>query len=183
MRHALILAGGSGQRLWPLSRQTQPKQLITFLDGRCLLAAAADRLGDTVATENRYVCAAEQYREAITAMLPGWSAENFIGEPMGHDTLMAVGPSAAVIAQRDPQAIMAVFPADHLIQPVKEFQRTIKLAYALTEQHSDVLITFGIAPTTHPRPTAILRSAPSSPDRTSTRFAGFREKPDAQTAG
>jgi len=55
------------------------------------------------------VCAAEQYREAIAAALPGWSAENFIGEPMGRDTLMAVGLSAAVIAQRDPQAIIAVF--------------------------------------------------------------------------
>jgi mannose-1-phosphate guanylyltransferase len=183
MRHALILAGGSGLRLWPLSRQTQPKQLIPFLDGRCLLAAAAERLGDTVATENRYICAAEQYREAIAAVLPGWSAENFIGEPVGRDTLMGIGLSAAVIAQRDPQAILAVFPADHLIQPVEEFRRTIKLAYALAEQHPDVLITFGIAPTTPSTAYGYLEIGAEFAGSGIHKVCRFREKPDANTAG
>ena len=183
MRYALILAGGSGQRLWPLNRQTRPKELIPFLDGRCLLAAAAERLGGTVATENRYVRAAEQYRAAIAAVLPGWSAQDFIGEPVGRDTLMAVGLSAAVIAQRDPRAIMAVFPADHLIQPVEEFRRTIELAYALAEQHPDVLITFGIAPTTPSTAYGYLAIGPEFAGSGIHRVSRFREKPDANTAG
>jgi len=166
-----------------LSRQSRPKQLIPFFDGGCLLAAAAGRLGDTVATENRYVCSAEQYHEAIATVLPGWSAENFIGEPMGRDTLMAVGLSAAVIAQRDPQAIMAVFPADHLIQPVEQSRRTIELAYALAEQHSDVLITFGIAPTTPSTAYGYLEIGTEFAASGIHRVSRFREKPDANTAG
>jgi mannose-1-phosphate guanylyltransferase len=179
----MILAGGSGLRLWPLSRQTQPKQLIPFLDGRSLLAAAAERLGDTVAPENRYVCAAEHYRQAIAAVLPGWSAENFIGEPMGRDTLMAIGLSAAVIAQRDPQAVMAVFPADHLIQPAEEFRRTITQAYDLAERYPDVLITFGIVPTAPSTAYGYLEIGPEFAGSGIHQVSRFREKPDAGTAG
>jgi len=64
MRHALILAGSSGLRLWPMSRERRPKQLVPILNGRSLLAAAAGRLEDVVATENRYVCVVEQHRAA-----------------------------------------------------------------------------------------------------------------------
>jgi mannose-1-phosphate guanylyltransferase len=157
--------------------------LIPFLDGRCLLAAAAERLGDTVAPGNRYVCAAEQYREAIAAVLPGWSAENFIGEPVGRDTLMAIGLSAVVIALRDPEAIMAVFPADHLIQPVEEFRRTIGIAYALAERHSDILISFGITPATPSTAYGYLEIRAEFAGSGIHRVCRFREKPDATTAG
>jgi mannose-1-phosphate guanylyltransferase len=71
MRHALILAGGSGLRLWPMSREKRPKQLVPLLSGKSLLAAAADRLKDLVAPANRYVCAGEKHRAAVCAQLPG----------------------------------------------------------------------------------------------------------------
>ena len=94
MRYALILAGGSGVRLWPMSRTNLPKQLIPFIGGRSLLQIAAERLQGLVEPDHCYICASESQREAILAGLPGWPAERFLGEPVGRDTLNAVAASA-----------------------------------------------------------------------------------------
>jgi mannose-1-phosphate guanylyltransferase len=182
MQHALILAGGSGQRLWPFSRESRPKQLIPFLDGRCLLSAAAERLGDIVVAENLYVCALERYRESICAALPGWDAGNFIGEPEARDTLMAIGLSASLIARRDPEAVMAVFPADHVIAPAEEFRIAVRLAYTVAEQVPDVLITFGIAPTAPSTAYGHIEIGPEFGGPGVRRVLRFHEKPDRDGA-
>ena len=183
MRHALILAGGSGLRLWPMSREKRPKQLVPFLNGKTLLAAAVERLGDLAAPANRYVCAGDKPRAAICAELPGWPAENFIGEPVGRDTLTAIGLSAALIARRDPAGVMAVFPADHLIEPVGEFRNVMDRAYALAERHSEALITFGVPPTGPSTAYGYLELGEPFAASDARLVRRFREKPDAVTAG
>lgn len=181
MRYALILAGGSGVRLWPMSRTNQPKQLIPFIAGRSLLQIAADRLQGLVAPENCYICAAESQREMILAGLPGWPAERFLGEPVGRDTLNAVAFSAEVIAKQDPEAAIAVFTADHLIEPVEEFQRIVESAFELVLTHPNMLVTFGIEPT-HPATGYGYLELGEPISGAARRVCCFREKPDVETA-
>src|SRR5262245_48999627 len=133
MRYSLIIAGGSGTRLWPMSRAALPKQLIPFINGKSLLQVALDRLEGLVPAAHRYICAGEGHRAAMVGALTGLPEANFLGEPMGRDTLNAVGLGAAVIARRDPEAVIAVLTADHVIQPVARFQEIIASGFALAE--------------------------------------------------
>lgn len=147
MRYAVIMAGGSGTRLWPMSRQELPKQLIPFIDGRSLLEVAYDRFGDLIPVERRYVCAGQRHRDVILSAMPSLDASRFLGEPIGRDTLNAVGFGAAVLAARDPDAVIGVFTADHLIQPEDEFQQIVADGFSLVENEPETLVTFGITPT------------------------------------
>ena len=147
MRYAVILAGGAGTRLWPMSRSRRPKQLIPLFQGKSLLGIAFDRLEGLIPLGNRYVCAAAEHEEAILSGLPGLGRGQFLGEPEGRDTLAAVGLTAAVLAAEDPEATVGVFTADHLIEPVGRFRAVVEQGFALAERKPEVLVTFGITPT------------------------------------
>lgn len=185
MRHALIIAGGSGTRLWPMSTKQLPKQLIPFIDGKSLLEIAIDRLKGLIPEERIFVCAGETHREAILHRVPGMTADRFIAEPTGRDTLNAVALGTGVIAKKDPDAVVAIFTADHLIEPIDEFQRIVASGYALTEAQPNVLVTFGIKPT-HPA-TGYGYLQLGDPitgvdDANASIVDCFKEKPDAPTA-
>lgn len=181
MRYALIMAGGSGTRLWPMSTAQRPKQLIPFLEGKSLLELAFDRFEGLIPPEHRYVCAGHQHRQAILAALPALGHEQFLGEPVGRDTLNAVGLGAAVLGRRDPEAVIGVFTADHLIEPVQQFQRIIAQGFDLAERRPDTLVTFGIAPTGPATGYGYLELGP--PIEGSARLVRqFREKPPLATA-
>ena len=147
MRYSLIMAGGSGTRLWPMSRRRLPKQLIPLVDGKSLLQIADGRLEGLIPAERRYVCAGQQHAQAVGDALPGLDPRRFLGEPTGRDTLGAVGFAAAVIAREDPEATIGVFTADHLIRPVDRFQAILDEGFSLVERRPQTLATFGVAPT------------------------------------
>lgn len=152
MRHAMIMAGGSGTRLWPVSRDGQPKQLIEFIptaDGPpcSLLSVAAARLEGLVPVERRYICTGERYRQQIREALPQFADEQILGEPVPRDTVNAVGFTAAVLSKSDPDAVFAVLTADHLIEPNSVFQDCLRLGFELVEQDPSRLVTFSIRPT------------------------------------
>jgi len=183
MRYAVIMAGGAGTRLWPMSTKDLPKQLIPFIGRRSLLEIAADRLEGLVDAPRQLICTGESFRKPIRAALPRFTDEQILGEPQGRDTLAAVGFPAAVVAQHDADAIIATFTADHLIEPIDEFQRLVDLGYRIVEQQPETLVTFGIEPT-HPATGygyVRLGEALSGFDGAFTTLA-FREKPDEQTA-
>jgi len=174
------MAGGSGTRLWPMSRADLPKQLIPFIDGKSLLQLAYERLDGLVVPERRYVGASQAHAERIRTVL-GLGEAQFFGEPVARDTLNAVGLAAAVLVRRDPQAVIAVFTADHVIEPVAEFQKIVAHGFQLAESGSQTLVTFGIAPTTPATAYGYLELG-ASIDGTAREVRQFREKPDALTA-
>ena len=196
----MIMAGGSGTRLWPMSRARQPKQLIPFINGKNLLQLAMDRLEGVVPVDDIYICAGQAHREAILSTVNGSAADRFYGEPVGRDTLNAVGLVAAERVQKDPEAIIAVFTADHVIEPVDQFQKIVEQGYQIAESSPNALVTFGITPTHAATAYGYLELAdPLSPvpesapndRRQSACGTGhvaarvvkqFREKPEAATA-
>ncbi len=141
------MAGGAGTRLWPMSRLKRPKQLLPFIGGRSLLELAAGRLEGVVERSRRLVCTAEAFRGAVRAALPGFGDAQILGEPVGRDTLNAVGFSAAVLAKEDANAVFAVLTSDHLIEPQGEFARALQIGFELAEADPNRFVTFSITPT------------------------------------
>ncbi|MCC7205011.1 MAG: mannose-1-phosphate guanylyltransferase [Phycisphaeraceae bacterium] len=181
MRHVMIMAGGSGTRLWPMSRARMPKQLIPFINGQSLLEISRDRALELVEEDRLYICAGQGHREMIQRALPGFDAGRYLGEPEGRDTLAAVAFGAAVIRRRDPEAVIAVLTSDHLIEPVETFAAVVKEGFELAERAEPTLVTFGIAPT-HPA-TGFGYLELGRPREGKARVVDqFKEKPDAVTA-
>ena len=153
MRYAVIMAGGAGTRLWPMSRTGKPKQLLKFIAGpegqgaQSLLQLSAHRLRGLVEPANIYICTGASYARQILDDLPLLPEAQLLGEPMGRDTANAVGFSAAVLAKRDPDAAFAVLTADHIIEPVDVFQNALRTAFEAVEKRPEYLLTFGITPT------------------------------------
>lgn len=192
MQYGVIVAGGSGTRLWPLSRRDRPKQLLTVGSGRSLLQLAHERLAGVVDPQRIFVCALERHRAAILANLPTLPPDNFLGEPFGRDTAVAVGLPAAVLHARDRDAVIAVVTADHVIEPVEEFHAALRRAFDLAAA-GPRLVTFGIVPTQpHTGLGYIERgesvpesglTSPGAPDEDPAyAVTAFREKPDLDTA-
>lgn len=179
----MIMAGGSGTRLWPMSTTRMPKQLIPLVDGRSLLQEAERRLEGLFKPKQRLVCTGEVYRAAILQTMPEIGDEQVLGEPVGRDTLAAVGLPAAVIAGRDPEAVIAVFTADHIIEPVEAFQRAVRVGLQIVEKRPETLVTFGIEPTYAATGYGYVRlGAPLSGFDSASVTAEFKEKPDGVTA-
>jgi mannose-1-phosphate guanylyltransferase len=182
-RYAMIMAGGAGTRLWPLSRKDRPKQLLPFIAGQSLLQMAADRLEDIVPPGRRLICTGEAHRAAIREALPAFSDEQILGEPVGRDTVNAIGFTAAVLVKRDPEAVFAVLTADHLIQPQDEFARRLDVGFRLVEDDSSRFVTFAIKPTFAATGYGYVESGPPIAGYDEAFQAlQFVEKPDEETA-
>jgi mannose-1-phosphate guanylyltransferase len=118
-----------------------------MINGRSLLRLAFDRLDGVIDAKNVLVCAGSGYRDEVCRELDGLPESQFLGEPVGRDTAAALGYCAAVLHRRDPDAVMSVFTADHVIEPAEAFRRTLSEAFEMIEERDSALGTFGIAPT------------------------------------
>ncbi len=188
MLHAVIMAGGTGTRFWPESRADRPKQLLTMVGGRSMVRATVERLGDLVPPDRVVIATTALLAEKIAAELPGLPPGSILAEPCKRDTAPCIGLAAFYCSRNDPDATMAVMPADHVISPDETFRAAIRFAAELVEQQPERIVTFGIRPT-YPaesfgyieRAEAIAPRDPSPP-AAAYRVEQFREKPDAATA-
>lgn len=143
--YAVIMAGGEGSRLWPLSRKSRPKQLIQLGSDRSLFQSAVDRLNGLIPAERILVVTVAALAEQLQTQCPEIPAENYLLEPMPRGTASVVGLAALALRHRDPQAVMLIATADHLIQNVDVFRRLLENGYQLSQDN--YLITLGIRPT------------------------------------
>ena len=185
MLHAIIMAGGAGTRFWPASRLDKPKQLLDFGLGRTLLQAAVGRLGNLVTPENTLVVTNRRLVAPICEQLPQIPAAGILGEPCKRDTAACIGLAAALVLERDPQGLMLVTPADHVISTDDQFQQAVRRAVSLVEQDPTQIVIFGIKPH-YPAATFgyIERTATPLDPATPAVYGvkSFREKPSSQVA-
>ncbi len=184
---ALILAGGSGTRFWPLSRNSKPKQLLDLFGDGTLLEKTIQRLDGLVPMENILILTNAQQVDAVRAIATMLPPENVFAEPAKRDTAPAVALGIGLIAARNPEAVMMVLPSDQLIRDTEAYQAVMGDALA-TAAHSDGLVTIGIRPTwACPSYGYIERGGPATlPGLDCTHHAvevsRFREKPDTTLA-
>ena len=147
MIHAVIMAGGTGTRFWPASRQSFPKQLLKLAGERSMIQATVSRLGDLVPEDRVLVVTNSKLVRNIQDQLPNVPGSSIIGEPCKRDTAPCVGLAAMWVLRNDPDASMVVMPSDHVIATDEQFQSSIRHAVELVRANSARLVTFGIRPT------------------------------------
>ncbi len=165
-----------------MSTRELPKQLIPFIDGKSLLEIAMQRLKGLVPEEQIFICAGQAHRQVMLDRIPGLTPDRFIGEPCGRDTLNAVGLGAAVLGREDENAIIAVFTADHIIEPEDKFRSVVETGYTLAEEQPHTLVTFGITPTHAATGYGYLQLGKATSCGKAHTVDTFKEKPNLQTA-
>src|SRR5947208_9210731 len=145
-RYVIIMAGGRGERFWPVSREKTPKQLITLLGKKSFLQTAVDRVLPLVPPKNIFIITNAVQAPQVARQLPKLPRQNIIAEPVGRDTCAAVTLGAAIVGARSTTAVMAVLPADHVIREEKKFQQVLNDCFDLAGR-GQAIVTIGIKPT------------------------------------
>jgi len=188
-RFVIIMAGGRGERFWPLSREKTPKQLLTLLGKKSFLQEAVERVLPLVPAKNIFVITNETQLPLVKKQLPKIPKANLIAEPVGRDTCAAVTLGAALVGARSTTGVMAVLPADHVIPDAKKFQQILGDAFDVASR-GQAIVTIGIKPTEPATGYGYIQIGPELPPaqgakKTKTTFfkaERFVEKPDFQRA-
>ncbi|MFH1371810.1 MAG: sugar phosphate nucleotidyltransferase [Planctomycetota bacterium] len=186
MNYAVIMAGGTGKRLWPLSRKNRPKQVLKLFQGQTLLRLCFERLSPIFDARNIIVLTNKGYSDIVRESVTGLPYNNVIAEPVVRDTAGAIGLAASILVRFDPDATMAVVTADQLIEPAKTFQQAIKDALTFVNANPDSMITFGIKPTFPSTQLGYIKCSahakcPKCKNQIYT-VDSFKEKPSEETA-
>jgi mannose-1-phosphate guanylyltransferase len=181
--YGLILAGGSGTRLWPHSRSARPKQFLPLGGGRTMLQETVDRTLPIIPHERVFVATGPAYAELVRAQLPELPPENILVEPSGRGTAPCIGRAALHLRQRDPDAVMAVLSADHRIERAEEFCQALLVGRMMAQQGH--LVTLGIQPTAPSTGYGYIRRGGllfQEGSHSVYRVDGFVEKPNVERA-
>lgn len=181
--YSVILAGGVGKRFWPLSRKKHPKQLLDIVGSKSMINLTIERLSYLGPLDHIYIMTNREQADLIIAQNSALRPENFIIEPSGKNTAPAIGLAAMHLLRRDPQAVMGVFPADHLIQNTKQFASDVRAAIDSACRHR-ALFTFGIQPDYPATGYGYIQVEKDELPGESNiyRVKTFAEKPDPETA-
>lgn len=187
--HAVILAGGSGARFWPLSREMTPKQMLSIFGGMSLIEQAVARIEPFVEPGALHVFTNErllpELRSHLGARSPGGGAIGFVAEPVPRNTAPAMALAAAYLVQRDPDALMMVLPSDHILEDGARWTETVELACRTAER--GMLVTIGLRPTSPETGYGYIQAGEkleglAAGETSAHRVARFVEKPDLTTA-
>ncbi|GCE46667.1 mannose-1-phosphate guanylyltransferase [Thermosporothrix hazakensis] len=181
--NAVILAGGSGTRLWPLSTPSFPKQFLPLPNGNSMIQETLERVAPLTCADQTWIVTGQSMADLAQEHLPSVPPEHVLREPMGRGSAAAIGWAAAVLARQDPDAVLAIFSADHVIANVETFRQSLQLAYEWALQGS--LVTIGITPTKPETGYGYIRFAEKLGEghgHTTCRAERFVEKPDLETA-
>ena len=143
--YAVILAGGSGTRLWPASVKAHPKHLLKLLGDKTLIQTTYQRVEDLIPNENIYVITSKAHVKEVASQLPKVPAKNIIGEPVAKNTAMAMGAAAAIIHSRNPEAAIVYLAADHVVRSLERFHQNT-LAALRVASSGDYIVAIGIKP-------------------------------------
>ena len=176
----VVMAGGSGTRFWPRSRKANPKQLLNLFGDKTLIQDTVHRMEGLIPGTNVYCITNSLQQSPISEQLSQVPSENIIAEPFGRNTAPCVGLAALIVESVDPNGVMTIVPADHVIQPVKDFQDDLKSACNHANEHKGI-VTIGIKPT---RPETGYGYIHFLNDGSGdiTKVDKFVEKPDLETA-
>ncbi len=188
-RFVVIMAGGRGERFWPLSREKTPKQLLAILGKKSFLQEAVERVLPLVPVKNIFIITNEVQAPEVRKQLPKLPKENVVAEPMGRDTCAAVTLGAALVGARSTTGVMAVLPADHVIPDAKKFQQVLGDAFDVAAR-GQAIVTIGIKPSEPATGYGYIQTgaelpAPEGAKKTRTVFfkaERFVEKPNFETA-
>lgn len=181
-KYGLIMAGGRGTRFWPRSRKRNAKQVLKFFGERSLIQQTVDRLKAVIPPENIWIVTNDYLQAEIRKQLPEVPKNQIVAEPAQRNTAPCIALAAQIISQQDPDAVLAVFPADHLILKEARFRNFVKTAFKAAET-SDVVV-LGIQPRWAETGYGYIEfpKKVAAGDGTALQVASFREKPDAKTA-
>ncbi|MFN3193239.1 MAG: mannose-1-phosphate guanylyltransferase [Aureliella sp.] len=185
MLHAVIMAGGSGTRFWPASRNKNPKQLLQLVGHNTMLQATSDRLNGLISPEQTLVMTNKHLVEAVRTQLSDVPPEQIVGEPMKRDTAACIALAASLIHNADQEAIMLVLPADHIISTDAQFQDCMSNGVKLIEESPDRIVTFGIRPSYAAESFGYVQRGEALNDAGVSgayKVECFREKPNRETA-
>ena len=179
---ALIMAGGRGERFWPKSRKSFPKQFLSLTDdGKTMIQLTVERIRPLVELEDIFISTNKDYKKLVLEQLPGIPEENILCEPVGRNTAPCIGLGAVHIARKHKDAIMMVLPSDHLIKYNKMFLNTIKSGCEIAEKGAN-LVTIGITPDYPETGYGYIKFNPDETDGHAYAVERFVEKPDLKTA-
>lgn len=180
--YVVIMAGGSGTRLWPKSRVSKPKQFHSLTSKHSLLQETVNRLAPVTHAEDMYIIAGKSHLDSIRQQVAEIPKDNVVSEPVGRNTAPAVAVMAALIHKRDPNAIMVVLPADHYITKNDEFRRLVVKSVDIAARHP-VALTLGIKPSYPETGYGYIEMGDRFDDDNEAHWVrSFKEKPDVQTA-
>ncbi len=180
--YVVVMAGGSGERFWPLSTPAHPKQFPPLLEGRSFFQHTVERARRLVGEARVLVATRRDLLPIVQGQLPGFPMANCVLEPQGRDTAACIGLAALVMEQRAPDARMLVAPSDHYITPFHAFEETVRHGLALLDR-VDGLVTLGIPPTRPETGYGYILAGEAMPEYPAARRCErFTEKPDRTTA-
>ena len=182
--YAVIMAGGRGERFWPLSTSRRPKQLHDLVGDKTLIEQAVERLEGLIPIERIFIITTADIVEATLAAVPQLKPENVIGEPCGRDTAAAIACAAAVVKSRDDKAVFAILTADQVMGDMDRFQATLRTGLQLASER-DILVTIGIQPTFPATGFGYIESGNIYVEKDTVTFRlakRFIEKPDIEQA-
>jgi mannose-1-phosphate guanylyltransferase len=185
MLHAVIMAGGSGTRFWPASRANHPKQMLHLVGDSTMLQSTFDRLSGLVSAQHTLVMTNKNLVDAVSQQLPDIPPEHIVGEPSKRDTAACIALAASMIVRADPNGVMLVLPADHVISTDAQFHDCMRSGVQLIEQHPERIVTFGVRPNYAAESFGYIQRGEALSDNKvagAYRVASFREKPNRQTA-